>query len=78
MADKIGEYAKLNGGAELLAKLKSDEFLSKSKDATEGLEDLEILFKYCSIFNLSNNVISNEYHMIYKVYRCLFVDLVRL
>ncbi len=56
VADKIGEYAKLNGGVELINKLKADEFLAKSKDALEALEDLDLLFKYCSIFNLNDNV----------------------
>lgn len=56
VADKIGEYAKLNGGAELIQKLKSDELLSKNKDAQEALDDMELLFKYCSIFNLTERV----------------------
>lgn len=56
VADKIGEYAKLKGGLELVQKLKADEFLTKNKDALEALEDIEILFKYCSIFNLNNKV----------------------
>jgi len=56
-ADKIGEYAKLNGGSELVAKLKQDQVLIKNKNASEALEDLEQLFNYCSIFNLNNNVI---------------------
>jgi histidyl-tRNA synthetase len=56
VADKIGEYAKLKGGAELVEKLKTDENLVKNKDAAEALEDLDVLFKYCAIFNLSNKV----------------------
>ena len=44
------------GGAALINTLKSDENLSKSKDAMEALEDLDLLFKYCSLFNIENKV----------------------
>ena len=56
VADRIGEYAKLNGGVELISKLKADEFLAKNKDALEALEEMDLLFRYCEIFNLNNNV----------------------
>ncbi|CAF0850393.1 unnamed protein product [Brachionus calyciflorus] len=56
VADRIGEYAKLSGGSELIAKLKSDENLTKNKNASEALEDLDLLFKYCSIFNLNDKL----------------------
>jgi histidyl-tRNA synthetase len=55
--DQIGEFAKLNGGLELITKLKTNEKLSKSKDAMEALDDLEILFKYCTIFNIDKKLI---------------------
>jgi histidyl-tRNA synthetase len=57
VADKIGEYAKLNGGVELINKLKTDESLIKSKDAVEALDELDTLFKYTAIFNLNDNVV---------------------
>ena len=44
------------GGAELIEQLKKDEFLTKSKDAVEALEDLDILFKYCAIFSMNDKV----------------------
>lgn len=56
VADRIGEYAKLKGGAELVEKLKADETLAKNKDAAEALDDMQLLFKYCTIFNLTNKV----------------------
>jgi len=56
IADAIGEYAKLSGGSELIAKLKADEKLIASKDALEALEDLDLLLKYCDIFNLNEKV----------------------
>nr|CAH7738755.1 unnamed protein product [Callosobruchus chinensis] len=37
-ADKIGEYVRLNGKADLVEKLLADEKLSKNKSAVEGLE----------------------------------------
>ena len=46
----------MKGGADLVEKLKADENLAKNKDAAEALEDLDVLFKYCAIFNLSNKV----------------------
>jgi histidyl-tRNA synthetase len=57
IADAIGEYAKLSGGSELIAKLKADDKLIANKDALEALEDLDLLLKYCSIFNLNEKVI---------------------
>ena len=56
VADRIGEYAKLKGGEELIAKLKADENLVKNKDASEALEDIQLLFKYCSIFGINHKV----------------------
>lgn len=56
VADRIGEYAKLKGGADLIEKLKADENLMKNKDAAEALEDMDLLFKYCSTFNLAEKV----------------------
>ncbi len=57
IADSIGEYAKLSGGFDLIAKLKADEKLIANKEASEALEDLDLLLKYCAIFNLSEKVI---------------------
>jgi len=56
VANRIGEYAKLNGGEELIAKLKLDEELMKNKDAAAALDDLELLFKYCSLFKINDKV----------------------
>lgn len=57
VADKIGEYAKLNGGKELIEQLKKDENLIKNKSASSALEDLEVLFKYCDLFNLNDKIL---------------------
>jgi histidyl-tRNA synthetase len=50
----------LKGDVELINKLKADENLSKNKDAMEGLDDLELLFKYCSIFGIEKKVMINK------------------
>jgi len=57
IADRIGEYAKLNGGQDLIATLKKDENLMKNKNATAALDDLELLFKYCSLFDLNDKIL---------------------
>ena len=41
----IGEYVKLSGGMELIAKLKADERLMKNKDAKEGIEEMALLLQ---------------------------------
>ncbi|XP_050308001.1 histidine--tRNA ligase, cytoplasmic isoform X4 [Anthonomus grandis grandis] len=56
VADRIGEFVKLNGREELVDKLLQDELLSKNKSAVEGLEAIKLLLKYCDIFNISKNV----------------------
>ena len=40
----------------MITKLKSDEKLNKSKNAIEALDDLELLFKYCDLFEISQHV----------------------
>lgn len=41
----------------LIIKLKSDEVLNKNKNASEALDDLELLFKYCSIFGIDDKLL---------------------
>lgn len=55
-ADKIGEYVRLSGGAELIQKLLIDEKLKKVPAAVEGLEGMKLLLKYCSIFGVKEVV----------------------
>ncbi|XP_060532286.1 histidine--tRNA ligase, cytoplasmic isoform X2 [Cylas formicarius] len=57
VADKIGEYVKLNGGGDLVDKLLRDDKLSKNKSAVEGLEAIKLLLKYCDIFGVSERVL---------------------
>ena len=45
VADLIGEYVKLNGGMEMVTKLKADERLAKNKDAKEAIEEMTLLLQ---------------------------------
>ncbi|XP_045480557.1 histidine--tRNA ligase isoform X2 [Harmonia axyridis] len=47
VADKIGEYVRLNGGAQLVDQLLQNQELIKSKSAVIGLEAIKVLLKYC-------------------------------
>ncbi|XP_070492801.1 histidine--tRNA ligase, cytoplasmic isoform X2 [Chironomus tepperi] len=55
-ANKIGEYVRLSGGEDLVEKLLKDEKLKKVKSAVQGLEEMKLLLKYCSIFGIKNQV----------------------
>ncbi|RXG52576.1 Histidine--tRNA ligase, cytoplasmic [Armadillidium vulgare] len=57
MADKIGEYVKMNGREDLILRLQKDTALSKSKVAQEGLADLSLLFEYIKCLNCDSNVV---------------------
>ncbi|XP_047517362.1 histidine--tRNA ligase, cytoplasmic isoform X1 [Pieris napi] len=56
-ADKIGEYVQLNGSSELAIKLLSDEKLSKSKSAVEGLEGIKLLLHYCELMGIKDKIL---------------------
>lgn len=55
-ANKIGEYVRLSGGTELVEKLLKDDKLKAVKSAVQGLEDMQLLLKYCTIFGIMNQV----------------------
>ncbi|CAH2234176.1 jg9056 [Pararge aegeria aegeria] len=56
-ADRIGEYVRLNGGAELADKLLQDDKLSKSKSAIEGLDGIKLLLHYCELFGIKDKIL---------------------
>jgi len=56
VADKIGEYVKLNGGMDLINKLKADTKLSSNKDASQALEEMTLLLQYCDLYGLTGRV----------------------
>lgn len=57
VADKIGQYIQLNGHSELIDKLLQDDFLNKFPLTVNGLDDLQLLLKYCKLFGIQSNVI---------------------
>lgn len=52
VADKVGKYVSLSGGVELIAELKKDKELMKQPAAVQGLDAMELLLKYCSIYRV--------------------------
>merc|ERR1712106_952424 len=55
-ADKIGEFVRMSGGDELIEELLKSK-LAESKSAKQGLEDMRLLLKYCSLYG-SGEVVS--------------------
>ena len=56
VADRIGEYVKLKGGAELVEKLLADERLVADARAKAGLEELRLLFRYLTIYGITDRI----------------------
>lgn len=56
VADKIGEYVRLNGGTELVDQLLSDEKLKKTSTAVKGLEGMQLLLRYCFAMGLKDYI----------------------
>lgn len=56
-ADRIGEYVRLNGKAELVDKLMADGRLSGNKSAAEGLEAMRLLLNYCNIYGTTDKIL---------------------
>ncbi|XP_055544297.1 histidine--tRNA ligase isoform X2 [Wyeomyia smithii] len=56
-ADRIGEFVRMSGGAELVDKLAEDENLKKIKPALEGISDMRLLLQYCEIFGLKDQIV---------------------
>ncbi|KIY66211.1 histidyl-tRNA synthetase [Cylindrobasidium torrendii FP15055 ss-10] len=56
VADKIGEYVKYKGGAELLERLQQDATLMANQSAKEGIEEMAILFSYLGAYQVMNRI----------------------
>lgn len=56
VADRIGEYAVLKGGRELLEKLQADAKLSANESAKAGLTDMDLLFTYLKSFDVLDRI----------------------
>uniref|UniRef100_A0A182MI58 histidine--tRNA ligase n=1 Tax=Anopheles culicifacies TaxID=139723 RepID=A0A182MI58_9DIPT len=54
--DRIASYVTLHGGLELLNQLWEDEQLTRIPKACEALEDLQLLFQYCKLLQVANNI----------------------
>jgi histidyl-tRNA synthetase len=58
VTDRIGEYVKLKGDCDLIERVKQDAQLMQNKNVQAAVEDLQLLFKYLSIFDLNKKVSS--------------------
>ncbi|TNY22797.1 histidyl-tRNA synthetase [Rhodotorula diobovata] len=56
VADRIGEYVKLKGGPELVEQLKQDSRLTANRTAVEGLNDMQLLYKYLDIYGVTKRI----------------------
>jgi len=57
VADRIGEYVRLNGKVDLVERLLQDEFLvAQSKSARDGLQAMKLFLKYCGLYGLQDQV----------------------
>lgn len=57
IAERIGTYVSRSGGVELIDELRNDADLMKQESVVKGLECMELLFKYCNIFQIQDKVI---------------------
>lgn len=57
VADKIGEYVRLNGNVELVNQLLQNDHLVKSRSAVAGLQATKLLLNYCNILGLQNQIL---------------------
>ncbi|KAI4494409.1 hypothetical protein M0802_008901 [Mischocyttarus mexicanus] len=57
VADKIWNYVSKSGGADLIAELRQDENLMKQKSAVFGLDSMELLLKYCTIYKVIDKIV---------------------
>lgn len=56
-ADKIGQFVRLSGKQEIIEELLKHKELSKNKMAVEGLEALQLLLRYCELYDTMNKVV---------------------
>lgn len=56
VADKIWSYVQMHGNADLITKLRTDAKLLGHKSAVEALNDLELLFRYLTLYNVMDRV----------------------
>lgn len=56
VADKIGDYVKRHGGAELVEELLQIKEIAENKRAKEGLESMKLFFIYCELYDVLDKV----------------------
>lgn len=56
VASLIGTYIDQKGGKELIETLESDATLMSIEDPKTAVEEMKILFQYCSAFGIENKV----------------------
>jgi histidyl-tRNA synthetase len=56
VADQVGKYVVLNGGQELIEKLKNDAQLMSVKSAQIGINEMEVLFQYCNAMGITSKL----------------------
>lgn len=56
VADRIGEYVRRAGGAELVEELLADAGLAAQPAAVAGLEAMRLLLRYCKLYGLVDRV----------------------
>ena len=56
VANRIGEYVKLNGGKDLVATLEGDSLLCSQPSFKAGLNDLKLLLEYCELMGIIDKV----------------------
>lgn len=58
VADAIGKYIAINGRpTEVIEKLKADAAIMNNSSAKTGVENMELLVKYCNLFNIDEKVL---------------------
>jgi len=57
VADKIWSYVQMHGNADLINQLRTDAQLAAQKSAVAALNDLEILFRYLTLFGVMDKII---------------------
>lgn len=57
VADRVGVYVAKRGNLELIEELRADSDLMKVPDAVKGLDAIALLFRYCNIYNLRDQVV---------------------
>ena len=55
-ANQIGDYVKLHGGRDLIETLCKDDKLMSEPDFKTGIEDIQLLFRYCEIMGFLDKV----------------------